>query len=122
MGHHLGVGLQHSLQFQQRLLGLLSARSPGGQNPGLGKGPPGAITRGSACLPPLPQGRGGSRLLGGPRLAVALKVLRMEMEPLSVSAGELPPAPGPALGPPPSQGLLSGVRPQLPPTPGLFLF
>lgn len=28
VGHHLGVGLQHDLQFQQGLLGLLSEDGP----------------------------------------------------------------------------------------------
>lgn len=31
VGHHLGVGLQHGLQLQQGLLGLLSVLNPGGQ-------------------------------------------------------------------------------------------
>ena len=42
VGHHLGVRLQHGLQLQQGLFGLLSALGPGwerGWNPDLRKGP-----------------------------------------------------------------------------------
>lgn len=35
VGHHLGVGLQHGLQLEQGLLGLLSALSPGRQTQSL---------------------------------------------------------------------------------------
>ena len=43
VGHYLGVRLQHGLQLQQGLFGLLSALGPGwerGWNPDLRKGPP----------------------------------------------------------------------------------
>lgn len=120
VGHHLGVRLQHGLQFQQGLLGLLSALGRGGQNPDLGEGSPepshrvlhGPPARAQGWALPVPEAvqAGGSSQSPSHR--------RGACECASWGAT---PAPGLALAPAQS-GLPSGVWPQLSHTPGLFLF
>lgn len=58
VGHHLGVCLQHGLEFQQGLLGLLSALGRGSGHR-LREGSPGALTQGPAQPPSPHPGTGG---------------------------------------------------------------